>query len=57
MAIRKVKTQPAAADVVREVVELFIARYEKEGTELRLEHVYGLTGGRVTITFQWEDMG
>ena len=55
--VRQAKTEPTSIPEMSKAVHDFLTSAELEGTNLRMEYAKVLTGQRVTLFFNYDDMG
>ena len=55
--VRPVHTEPTNIPTMVEKVHEFLTNAELEGSNLRMEHAKALTGQRLTLFFEYDDMG
>ena len=55
--IREIVTNITTPEDARRSFEIFMEKYRKEGTDLRMESIGNLNGKRFVLVFDWDDMG
>lgn len=55
--VRPVKTEPTSIPAMSTAVHEFLTKAELEGANLRMEHAKALTGQRLTLFFNYDDIG
>lgn len=55
--VRPVHTKPTDMGAASNAVHEFLTRAELDGTNLRMEYAKALSGQRLTLFFNYEDMG